>query len=179
MQPCCHRFTSAATCCRTCSICVSDNAHLINVALVSREPYRHIASHYGVSTGALQRHSQEHLPELLLKAKDAVEAAEADDLLGEVRSLHARTLAILEAAEESEELRTALGAIREARANLELVARLRQLIDQAPQINLYLTPEWVEVRALIVGALEPYPEARGSVLSAINGPGNGNGWDGA
>ena len=152
---------------RTCTICAHDEGHSINVALVQREPYRAVARQYGVSKDALQRHSAEHLPELLVKAKDAVEGAEADDLLDEVRALHARTLAILEAAEETNELRTALGAIREARANLELVAKVRQLIDQSPRINLYLSTEWMELRAIIVAALEPHQEARDAVVRAL------------
>src|SRR5215210_2164009 len=103
---------------RTCTVCGHDEAHAINVELVSRVPYRTLEKRFGVGRNALKRHSEEHIPELMVKARDAVEGAEADDLLGEVRQLHARTLAILEAAEESNELRTALGAIREARGNL-------------------------------------------------------------
>jgi hypothetical protein len=34
-------------------------------------------------------------------------------------------------------------------------------------INLVLSPEWLELRALIVGALEPHPEAREAVVHAI------------
>src|SRR3954452_21488398 len=120
---------------RRCTVCDHDEGHVINVELVARTPYRAIGRRFGVSKDALKRHSEEHIPELLVKARNAVEAAEADDLLGEVRSLHTRTLAILETAEETQEMRTALGAIREARGNLELLAKLRQLIDTSPTIN--------------------------------------------
>jgi hypothetical protein len=36
-----------------------------------------------------------------------------------------------------------------------------------------LNPEWLELRAVIVGALEPYSEARRAVLRALEGGGNG------
>jgi transposase-like protein len=149
---------------RRCTVCDLDESHAVNVALVSRESYRAIANRYGVSESALKRHAAEHIPELLVKAKDAVESAEADDLLGEVRAIHSRTLAVLEAAEESEELRTALGAIREARGNLELMAKMRQLIDTSPTVNVLIAPR---VQEVIVEALHPYPEARVAVADAL------------
>ncbi len=158
---------------RTCTICAHDEAHAINVALVHRDPFRHIASHYGVSTGALQRHARDHLPELLVRAKDAAEVAEADSLLTRVEGLYRRTEAILEAAERGGEWGTALQAIRECRGNLELLGRVTKELQDAPTLNLYLSPEWLEMRTVIVGALESYPDARGSVLRALEGGGNG------
>lgn len=98
----------------------------------------------------------------------------ADSLLDRVESLQARALSILDAAENTGELRTALGAIREARGNLELLAKLLGELDERPVVNLYLSPEWLELRAVIIGALEPYGEARESVLRALEGASKGN-----
>jgi hypothetical protein len=91
-----------------------------------------------------------------------------------VRDLQAHTLAILEAAEHTHQHRTALSAIREARGNLELLAKLLGELDDRPMVNVLISPEWLELRAVIVGALEPYTDARGAVLMAIEGAGNGN-----
>lgn len=150
---------------RTCTVCAHDEAHLINVELVATGGNRRIATQYGLSEAAVRRHRQEHIPELLVKAKDAVESAEADDLLGEVRELQTRTLSILDEAEGVRELRTALGAIREARANLELLAKLRQLIDTTPTVNILIAPQAQQV---IVRALTPYPDARLAVADALD-----------
>jgi|SRR5215212_1927428 len=158
---------------RRCTVCAHDESHAINVALVQRDPFRYIATHYGVSTGSLQRHAREHLPELLAKARDAVEVAEADDLLSRIEALQSRTLAVLEAVEGSESHTVALSAIREARHNLELIGRVTKELESGPTLNLYLSPEWLELRATIVTALEPFPEARGSVLGALEGSDNG------
>src|SRR5918993_579791 len=38
----------------------------------------------------------------------------------------------------------------------------------------HISPEWLELRTVIVGALEPYSEARGAVLQAIEGSDNGS-----
>jgi hypothetical protein len=121
----------------------------------------------------VQRHQENHIPATLAKAREAEEVAHADDLLSDVRSLQARTLAILEAAEETREHRIALAAIREARSNLELLAKLLGELDERPQVNILVSPEWLELRAVIVGALEPFTDARGAVLEAIEGASNG------
>jgi hypothetical protein len=149
---------------RTCTVCSHDEAHAINVGLVAREPYRNIAKRYGLSVASLQRHAQEHIPKILVEATKAVERADADDLLGQVESLQARTLAILEASEETGELRTALGAIREARGNLELLAKLLGELDERPQVNILIAPE---VQAVILQALDPHPDARHDVADAL------------
>jgi hypothetical protein len=110
---------------------------------------------------------------LLAKAHEAGEAVRADELLAGARNLHARTLDILGAAEASEQHRTALSAIREARSNLELLAKLLGELDERPAVNVVLSPEWLELRAVVVGALEPHPDARGAVLRALGGAGDG------
>jgi hypothetical protein len=45
-------------------------------------------------------------------------------------------------------------------------------LDEHP-VNVLISPEWLELRAVIVTALEPHPEARGAVLGALEGAGNG------
>ena len=158
---------------RRCTVCDHDEHHAINVALVQRESYRDIAGRYGVSKSALSRHTQEHLPKLLVKAKDAVEVAEADSLLARIEALQSKTLAALEAVEEERNYPVLLGAVREARANLELIGRVTKELEATPTLNIHLNPQWVELRTVIVGALEPYSEARGAVLRALEGMGDG------
>src|SRR5215210_4282158 len=158
---------------RSCSVCTHDEHHAIDVALVQREPYRRIAPHYGLSERSLRRHAKEHLPELLVKAKEAVDVADADSLLERVESLYKRTEAILKAAEDNKEYSTALAAIRECRGNLELLGRVTKELESAPTLNLHLNPEWIEIRTTIVAALEPHPAARESVLKALDSAGNG------
>ena len=121
----------------------------------------------------MRRHKGNHLPAKLVLAEKAAEVAEAGDLLEQVRGLQRSTLDILKAAEGGKEYRTALGAIREARGNLELLAKLLGELDERPQINVLVSPEWLGLRATIVTALEPHPGARESVLRAIEGGGNG------
>jgi hypothetical protein len=158
---------------RSCTVCEHPSREAIDRALVGDASNRSVASLYDVSEAAVRRHKANHLPAKLVMAQAAEEVAQADTLLGQVRDLQQRALEILDKAEEAGELRTALGAIREARGNLELLAKLLGELDDRPQINVLVSPEWLELRAVIVGALDPHPEARGAVLAAIEGLGNG------
>jgi hypothetical protein len=158
---------------RVCTVCEHPSREAIDRALVASASNRSVASLYDVSEAAVRRHKGNHLPAKLVIAEQAAEVAEADNLLDQVRGLQTRTLAILEDAETSKQHRTALSAIREARSNLELLAKLLGELDDKPTVNILISPEWLELRAVIVGALEPYSEARGAVLRAIGGTGNG------
>ncbi len=149
---------------RSCSVCTHPEKAAINKALISGEAYRSIAKRFEASESAVYRHQQDHLPVQLAKAKEAEEVAEADNLLSQVRDLQARALTILDKAEEAGELRTALAGIREARGNLELLAKLVGELDERPQVKILIAPE---VRHVIVEALSPYPEARLSVANAL------------
>ena len=158
---------------RRCTACDHPERHGIDQALVTGAPYRSVAKRYELSESAVYRHKADHLPAHLLKAREVEEAARADDLLDQVRNLQAHALDILERAEKAGDLRTALAAISQARGNLELLGKLAGEIDERPVVNLNVSPEWLELRGVIVGALEPYSEARGAVLSALEGAGNG------
>jgi hypothetical protein len=160
---------------RTCTVCSHDEHHAINVALVHRDPYRTISDRYGLSQSALKRHSKEHIPELLVKAKDASEVAEADDLLARVEELWGEAIAVLEAAKDAHDHRVVLSAIDRASRQLELLGRLRGELNEQPVINLHLHPQWIAVRTEILGALGPYPEAKYAVVHALANGGNGGG----
>ena len=77
-----------------------------------------------------------------------------------MQDLQRRTLAILKTAEESDRLGLALGAIREARGNLELLARLEGKLREQQTVNILVAPQWLELRTVILGALADFPEAR-------------------
>jgi len=152
---------------RTCTICVHPERQAIDQALVAGGAMRPLAALYRVSPDAIERHAASHLPQALSKAQDAAEVAHADDLLGQLKELQGRTLGILTQAEEAQDLRTALQAVGQARGNLELLAKLAGQLAQEGTVNLVVSPEWVMVRAALLGALTPYPEARLAVAGRL------------
>jgi hypothetical protein len=158
---------------RVCSVCTHPDLMAINRALVEGTPNRRIASQHDVTERAIRNHKTRHLPAALAKAQEIEEVAEADSLLSQVQNLQARTLLILDKADEVGNLRTALAAIREARSNLELLAKLLGELDERPVVNLLISSEWLELRTVIVAALEPHPEVLRDVVDALESGGNG------
>jgi hypothetical protein len=152
---------------RTCTVCRHPDRPAIDQALINHRPFRSIAVQFSTSKSALIRHYDDHLPEALTKARAAEETAHADNLLDQVRGLRQRAGTILDTAERAGDLRAALGAIRETRACLELLLEVEGELDRRPQMNVLLSPEWVQVRTVLLVALRPYPEARRSVAECL------------
>jgi len=130
--------------------------------------FRNIAEQFQVSTSALVRHFDDHLPSSLVKAQKAAEASQADALLAQVVDLRGKALGVLEQAETAGDLKTALTAIRETRGCVELLAKLAGQLKDSPTINVVLMPEWRELQAAILWALAPHGEARLAVAAALS-----------
>ena len=156
---------------RTCSICSHEHRDAMEDAFIAGQAKRRIASQHGVTERAVRYHMREHLPALLALARDAERAARADSLLDRMEALQSQTLAILDAPEDQ---RTALAAIAQARRNLELIGEVTRELDRAGTINLELTVEWQEVKAVLVNTLASYPEAQQAVFNALEEAPNGN-----
>ncbi len=95
------------------------------------------------------------------------------DVVEQLKTINSASLAILEEARNAREPDLALKAVDRIHKQIELQAKLLGELDERPHVNLYLSPEWLELRATIVMALSPYSEARDAVLRALEGSGNG------
>ena len=151
---------------QTCTVCRHEDRAAIDQALVGGKPYRYVSDRFDLSLGAVQRHRADHVPATLARAKEAEEVAQADDLLQEARALRAKAYSILLRAEREGDLRTALAGIREARGCLELMAELEGRLSRQP-VNIILLPEWQALRAALLAALAPFPEARAAAAAAL------------
>ena len=154
---------------RLCSVCAHAEREAIDRALVAgAAPFALARRYSSLSEPALRRHKGEHLPATLVKAREAAAVAQADDLLGQVRELRDQALGILTKAERAGDLKTALLAIREARATLELLAEMEGELSRSPVVNLLVAPEYIAVRTRLLVALAPYPEARIAAAEALS-----------
>lgn len=54
---------------------------------------------------------------------------------------------------------------------LELIAKLMGVLDEKPQINMQIaiinSPEWQQLKNIIVTTLEPYPDAKRALIQAL------------
>lgn len=152
---------------RRCTICDHAKRDEIDACLVSNETLRDIAGRYGLKRTSLHRHQEKHLPAQLVQAQEIEEVVRADNLLGQLLHLQKSALAILKQAEGEGSHRTALYAIKQAGDLLALQAKLTGHLSEAPIVNVTVNQQWLQIRAVVVEALAPYPEARAAVVAAL------------
>jgi len=96
-----------------------------------------------------------------------MEVANADDLLDRIQEMLSRLESFLDSAERSKDGAEFRAHAGEWRKMVELLAKLRGELAQEGTTNVFVTPQWVELRAVIVAALEPYPAARRALMEAV------------
>lgn len=157
-----------------CTCCTHPNREMIDRALVAGTSLRDIAGQFGVSKSAVERHKADHLPAMLVKSEEARQVAHADDLLREANRLYAVATTVMEQGQKSKDYGVVLKAVGAAGRVLTLLGELLGEINRQPQVNITLSAEWIEVRALIIEALADFPEARAQVALALQGMSHGN-----
>jgi hypothetical protein len=224
---------------RSCTVCEHPDAVAINEALVlERQSNRAITRQYGLSKDAVRRH-REHIPQLLVKAYEAEEIADADRLKAELDRCfervnllfdacdrwlrdpadptrydigprahelrvtyedesgrrHKATLAeLLSRASDAGETGRGVTMVETKHADprdlllktagrlhnqLELLARLLGELNEGTTVNIVSNPQWLELRTIIVQALDPHPAAREDVVRAIEGKAGASGANGS
>lgn len=137
--------------------------------MLARQPFRAIARRFGLSKDALLRHHDDHLPATLVESSRIREITRADDLVDRLIGLARETQAVLERAKAAGDDKLALAAIATAGRQLELQAKLLGQLQETATVNIVLSGEWIGLKALIVAALDPWPEARLAVAAALEG----------
>jgi hypothetical protein len=85
-----------------------------------------------------------------------------------LQAITEHTMAILKEARETGSHSLALAAIARLERQIELHGRLSGRLNEAPAVNILVTPEWTELRAAILAALEAHPEAKVAVAGVLN-----------
>ncbi len=60
-----------------------------------------------------------------------------------------------------------LKAAAQLTTQVQLLAKLLGQLDERPQVNVLMAPEWLQVRAALLTALTPYADARLAVAAAL------------
>lgn len=165
-----------------CTICQHERRHLLELGLVHRVPLRTLAARFDVSPDALHRHSKNHLSAQLRAALltaqrpsavdlEALERGESEGLLAQLVTQRARLQGLAEQSLELADVRAAVAVERAITSNLELVSKLLGMLVQRHEIkrtSILLSPDYLELRAALVRALRPFPQAAASVGAALH-----------
>ena len=123
---------------RKCSVCLHPKLDRIEIELVSGVPFRRIATHLDLSESSLRRHTKNHLPEHLLKAREEQEIFNADNLIAKMAFLWSDNIRIKNILEEQGDYR---GVLQANKTNSKLIdTQLRLRSQQRKEYEDQLLP---------------------------------------
>lgn len=154
---------------RKCTVCQHPDRGDIDASILTGDAFRAIASRFGVSRQAVQRHAGEHVPPNLARAVKARQVASADQLLADLDRLRQDAARLAQKAEDADSYGAALAAIREQVRIIELLLRVAGELACATTVNIRADAAWQQLRTEILTALAPYPEARAALAEALGG----------
>ena len=150
-----------------CSICKRDDVEKINRDLFSgRYTQQQIAEKYHITPSTLCHHKS-HVKTQLIQAGEAA-ANDQVTAIQRVSELDDRAEKLYQTCLKKGDNLNAIRALKEMRELVSLAARLSGELNQNVIHNhLHISPEWTVLRAAILQALQPYPEARTALLAAL------------
>ena len=121
---------------RQCTACINPNRAEVDHALLAGTPLRQIARHVALSKDAVARH-RTHVDSLVIQARKASKANEADSLSLKLAELSQRARRLADAAEQNGDMRAALMGVRELGRILEIEAKIAGRIESSKvEVNL-------------------------------------------
>ena len=174
-----------------CTLCAHPRrAQIERAYLSSGRSQREVAAEYQVSSRSLNNHfARGHVRRAVqqaLQARPRREDSRAGmrilDTLDEYRERINRALDATDRLINSQQeedgsvrdpgvllaaMREQMSAIREASRLLEITGKITGELD-ASKFNLYVVPQWIQIRDLILNVLAPYPEVMVQLLNAAN-----------
>ena len=139
-------------------------------------PRRVLAKRFGVSVAALHRHAQARAAILAAQKPSAVDLealqrSESEGLLAQLVTQRARLQQQGELALELGDVKAAVAVENAITGNLTLVSRLLGQLVQVHEVrktSILISADYLALRAAIVRALRPYPEAARAVGAALH-----------
>lgn len=156
---------------RVCLVCAHPERAELDRALVNGSMKAvEVALKVGCSRVSVGRHFKNHLipgVKTALKADPITTTGDDVDLGAEIRAMYAKVKTILETMETEKNWKAIKAFHGEIRGYLELLGKFLGKIESGQTVNVILSPTWVQVRAVILQALEPFPDARTATAQAL------------
>ena len=106
-----------------CTICHHKQRESIDVDITSGVSNRTIATQYGVSISAVQRH-RSHIPKALSEAKQAKDITRSDDLLEQLEKALKISWTVVNSCLEAGDNRTVLQGVKEIRESIKFLCEI-------------------------------------------------------
>jgi transposase-like protein len=165
----------------TCQVCRHEQRERLELGLARGVSVRNMAKKFGVSKDSLWRHRRGHMPQALVADLlqrgqptpidvEALKKEESESLLSNIVRQRREIYDLLQECRELGDARAAVGCHSQINANLKLAARCLgelQMGGATTVNNLLISPDYVRLRALLLKALRPYPEAVKAVAGAL------------
>lgn len=165
-----------------CGVCAHERRHQIEIGLVHGVAARVLGERFGLSHHSILRHSKAHLtPQIraaIISAQkpseidlEALQASESEGLLAQLVAQRARLQAHGELALDLGDVRGCVAVEGAVTANLTLVAKLLGQLVQVHDVrhtSLLISPDYLKLRAALVQALRPFPDAARAVGAALH-----------
>ena len=153
----------------------------LSIGSISRHREAHIGTDLRDVREAMEEAREEALAQIkndeLEAIKEEISAEAADTMaarletcasfLDQLKAVRDRAANLLDRAESSQDMKAAGTFLKELREQIRLMAELEGKISQQPQVNILVNPEWIELKALIITTLKPYPEAYEALIDAL------------
>ena len=157
---------------RRCTICDHPDREEIERRLIvpgfgEEASLRKIAERFNVGETALHRHKHQCIEIAKFNEVKDKQREIAGKLLGEAREYQEMARQLLEQSIEESDRRSALGALKELRGYIELLGKFVGEIHQGDSVTIINNPQWIELKGVVLTALEPYPEARRAVAHSL------------
>lgn len=156
---------------RTCTVCTHPKRAEIDRHLLAGETSnRRIASQYDVTERAIRSHKANHLSERM--AVVAERNAEADvrtaiDIVTQLKVINNAALRVLKDARDAGDGALTLQATDRILKQIETQAKLIDLIQDGTTVNVTVSPEWQQIRAMLLTTLRQHPDALRDVTTAL------------
>lgn len=158
---------------RGCTVCAHSQREQIDAEMVLQLNDSAIGREYGLSRDSVRRHRRNHLSPAVKAIATRRQTKGARKAVDRIYAYLERAEAVLDSEAEAGNTKRVLEALREARGQVELLAKLTGELDERPQIatvvNVATSPEWLTIRSVLADALRPYPEAARAVSLRLSG----------
>ena len=152
---------------RQCSICTHPRRDEIDQAIVSGEKYRSISQRFDISEAAIGRHKK-HISAAIVDAERQKAVSGTAKMLKELSRGFDSLARAADKAEADGDYRTMAQLWKTA---ADLATPLLKIAGDLPgdgtTINIYQSPQWLKIQAVIFRELQPYPDIRVRLAEAL------------